>query len=33
VWTAIGLVIYVGYRRNHAKPPRFVLRDAATPAE
>ena len=32
-WTAIGLVIYAVYSAHHARPPRFVLRDAAAPAE
>jgi APA family basic amino acid/polyamine antiporter len=30
-WTVIGLVIYAIYSIRHARPPRFVLRDA-TPA-
>jgi APA family basic amino acid/polyamine antiporter len=30
-WTVIGLVIYAVYSIRHARPPRFVLRDA-TPA-
>jgi APA family basic amino acid/polyamine antiporter len=27
VWTAIGLIIYAVYSRNHAKPPRWALVD------
>jgi APA family basic amino acid/polyamine antiporter len=30
-WTLIGLVIYAVYSIRHAKPPRFVLKDAVTP--
>jgi APA family basic amino acid/polyamine antiporter len=33
VWTLIGLVIYGIYSRNHAKPPRFVLKDKPQAAE
>jgi basic amino acid/polyamine antiporter, APA family len=33
IWTVIGLAIYGAYSVRHAKPPRFVLRDAAQPAE
>ena len=29
VWTVIGLIIYAVYSRNHAKPPRWKLEDAA----
>jgi APA family basic amino acid/polyamine antiporter len=33
VWTVIGLAIYLIYSIRHAKPPRFVLKDAPQAAE
>jgi len=32
VWTIIGVVIYFAYSAHNARPPRFVLRDAAPAA-
>jgi APA family basic amino acid/polyamine antiporter len=32
VWTIIGVAIFFLYSMHHARPPRFVLRDAATAA-
>ncbi|MBV9571098.1 MAG: amino acid permease [Alphaproteobacteria bacterium] len=32
VWTVVGVAIYFGYSAKHAKPPRFVLHDAAPAA-
>jgi APA family basic amino acid/polyamine antiporter len=32
VWTIIGVVIYLAYSAHHARPPRFVLRDAVPAA-
>ncbi|HEY4115255.1 MAG TPA: amino acid permease C-terminal domain-containing protein, partial [Rhizomicrobium sp.] len=31
VWTIIGVIIFFAYSVRHARPPRFVLKDAAVP--